>query len=157
MVRSAVMLHVAFFWVFLLTTCGYALWRGRKYERLSALVCILATMLSIAGVMVMRIYNPNPVDSSAVETSDLVIDSLVLLSFVLIALRSDRFWPLWAAGLQLTISMAHLLKAIQPDLMPMAYAAAERFWSYPTLLIIMIGVWRQHQRSLAASSATAAA
>jgi hypothetical protein len=138
------MLHVAFFWIFLSVTCGYALWRGRKYERLSALICIVATALSVVGVMVMHSYNP--IDYSGVETSDLVIDTFVLVSFVVIALRSDRFWPLWAAGLQLTISLAHLLKAVQPDLLPLAYATAERFWSYPTLLIIMIGAWRQHQR-----------
>jgi len=67
---------------------------------------------------------------------------------VAVALRSDRFWPLWVAGLQLTISMSHVLKAIQPDLLPLAYAAAERFWSYPTLLILFIGAWRQHQRRI---------
>jgi hypothetical protein len=32
----------------------------------------------------------------------------------------------------------------------MAYAAAERFWSYPTLVIIAVGAWRQHQRRVRA-------
>ena len=58
----------------------------------------------------------------------------MLVAFVVIALRSDRFWPLWVAGLQLTISISHVLKAIQPDLLPIAYGVAERFWSYPILL-----------------------
>jgi hypothetical protein len=44
--------------------------------------------------------------------------------------------------------MSHLLKAIQPSLLPIAYAAAERFWSYPTLIIIAVGAWRQHRRYL---------
>jgi hypothetical protein len=143
-VRSLAM-RVAFFWAFLFLSCGYALWRGRKYERLSALICILASILSTAGFFVMRHLQP---DYAFVQTSDLIVDTFVLASFVAIALRSDRFWPLWAAGLQLTISMSHLLKAIKPDLLPMAYAAAERFWSYPTLLIIMLGAWRQHQRAM---------
>jgi hypothetical protein len=85
---------------------------------------------------------------SAVARSDLVIDLLVLIALVAVALRSDRFWPLWVAGLQLTISLSHVLKAIQPDLLPLAYAAAERFWSYPTLIILFIGAWRQHQRRI---------
>ena len=138
------MLRAAFFWVFLVVTCGYALWRGRKYERLSAAICIIATILSAFGFYVMRRFHP--IDYSGVQTSDLIVDSLVLVSFIFIALRSDRFWPLWVAGLQLTISMSHLFKAIDPNLLPMAYAAAERFWSYPTLLIIAIGAWRQHRR-----------
>jgi hypothetical protein len=132
------------FWALLLVTCGYALWRGRKYEQLSALICIAA---SIGSVM---LHNIERLGYEGLQGSDLVVDTLVLLSFVAIALRSDRFWPLWVAGLQLTISLSHLFKAIQPDLYPMAYAAAERFWSYPTLVIIAVGAWRQHQRRVRA-------
>jgi hypothetical protein len=43
--------------------------------------------------------------------------------------------------------MALILKAITSDLSPWTYAAAERFWSYPMLVILFIGVWRQHQRT----------
>ena len=65
-----------------------------------------------------------------------------------IALRTDRFWPLWVAGLQLTTLVAHMLKAIKIDLLPHAYAAAGRFWVYPIFLIIVVGTWRSHQRRL---------
>lgn len=135
-----ILVHKYIFWALLLFTCGYALRRGRKYEQLSALICIVATVVSVLSHSIER------GGYRALEGSDLVIDTLVLLAFVAIALRSDRFWPLWVAGLQLTISMSHLFKAIQPGLLPMAYAAAERFWSYPTLVIIFIGAWRQHRR-----------
>jgi hypothetical protein len=131
-----------FFWTLLVVTCGYALWRGRKYEQLSALIFIGA---SVASVVLRSALHEN---YSAVARSDLVIDLLVLVALVAVALRSDRFWPLWVAGLQLTISLSHVLKAIQPDLVPIAYAAAERFWSYPTLIILFIGAWRQHQRRI---------
>ena len=131
-----------FFWALLLVTCGYALWRGRRYEQLSALVFITASVVSVLA------RSPAHERYLGIEISDLVIDLLVLVALVAIALRSDRFWPLWVAGLQLTISMSHLLKAIQPDLVPLAYAAAERFWSYPTLIILFIGAWRQHRRHL---------
>ena len=53
----------------------------------------------------------------------------MLVGFTTIALRSDRFWPLWVAGLQLTTIIAHLLKAIQFELIPQVYAAAARFGS----------------------------
>src|SRR5688500_3237098 len=96
------------FWAVLLLTCGYALWRGRKYEQLSAIVFITASMASLAA------HSPVHQRYLGVESSDLVIDTLVLAALVAIALRSDRFWPLWAAGLQLTISMSHLLKLIRP-------------------------------------------
>ena len=131
-----------FFWALLLFTCGYALWRGRKYEQLSALVFITA---SVASVMARSSLQEQYI---AVARSDFIIDSLVLIATIAIALRSDRFWPLWVAGLQLTISMSHVLKAIRPDLLPLAYAAAERFWSYPTLIILFVGAWRQHRRRM---------
>lgn len=132
-----------FFWGLLLATCGYALWRGRKYEQWSALICIAASVISVLFHSVER------GGYFGVQMSDLLIDTVVLLAFTGIALVSDRFWPLWVAGLQLTISLSHLLKAIEPSLYPMAYAAAERFWSYPTLIIIAIGAWRQHRRRIA--------
>jgi len=138
------MLRVLFFWIFLCVTCGYALWRGRRYEQMSAIICILATVISVVGHSLMRRYHP--VDYSGVELSDLLIDNLMLGAFVLIALRSDRFWPLWVAGLQLTISISHLLKAVQPDLLPIAYGVAERFWSYPILIIVAAGAWRSQRR-----------
>ena len=139
------------FWALLLVTCSYALWRGRKYEQLAALICITASVTSVLA------RAPLHQRYAGLEVGDLVIDTAVLLAFVVIALRSDRFWPLWVAGLQLTISMSHLFKAIDADLVPIAYAAAERFWSYPTLLIIAVGAWRQNRRRAARMRMTAPA
>jgi hypothetical protein len=140
--------HWIIFWIVLLASCGYALWRGRKYERIAALVFISATVLSILG------HTPHG-RYVAVEASDLIVDSAVLVAVVAIALVSDRFWPLWAAGLQLVDSMSHVLKAIDVDLLPKVYGAAERFWSYPILIILFVGAWRQHRRGAAEQSRTA--
>jgi len=139
-------LLVALFWVLLLVSCGYALWRGRKYERMAAAVFVIATILSIIG------SSPVPLRYVGIATGDLVVDTGVLLALFAIALLSDRFWPLWAAGLQLVDSMSHLMKAIDADLLPKVYGAAERFWSYPILLILLIGAWRQHRRTVAEQS-----
>jgi hypothetical protein len=81
----------------------------------------------------------------------------VFAVFVAIALQSSRFWPLWVAGLQLTTILGHILKAVQLSLLPIAYAGALRFWSYPILLILAIGTWRTHQRSLRAGMGPAPA
>lgn len=142
--------HWIIFWIVLLASCGYALWRGRKYERIAALVFIAATVVSI----LMR--SPLHGRYSGIEISDFIIDSGVLAAVLAIALVSDRFWPLWAAGLQLVGSTSHMLKAIQPGLIPAVYGAAERFWSYPILIILLVGAWRQHRRSLAKTGLDAA-
>lgn len=131
----------AFYWTLLAVTCGYALWRGRTHERIIAIVCVAASIIST------MVLSPLASRYAQVEGGELVVDGLVLATFVLVALRSDRFWPLWIAGLQLTSSSAHFLKSVQLDLMPEAYAAATRFWSYPILLILAIGTWRAHRRA----------
>jgi|tagenome__1003787_1003787.scaffolds.fasta_scaffold20863742_2 hypothetical protein len=138
---------VILFWLLLLMSCGYALWRGRKYERIAAIVFVAATIVSILGHSALRVRY------AGLEAGDLIVDTAVLFAVIAIALASDRFWPLWVAGLQLVDSMSHLMKAIDPDLLPRVYGAAERFWSYPILLILLIGAWRQQRRSKSAAEA----
>ena len=128
------------YWTLLILTCGYALYRGGRHERLVALICIVATIATVAvNSPLNRMY-------ADVERGALLVDLAVLAAFVAIALVSDRFWPLWVAGLQLTTSIAHFLKAVDPHLVPLAYGAAVRFWGYPILLILFFGAWRhRHQ------------
>ena len=130
------------FLALLIGACGYALWRGHRDERIAAAACLGATLATRLVI--------SPISSryAGIESGLLLVDLAMLATFVWIALRSDRFWPLWVAGLQLTMTMAHFLKAIELDLLPQAYAAAAIFWSYPILLILGIGTWRGHRRAL---------
>ena len=134
-------LLVILFWLLLIASCGYALWRGRKYERMAAIVFIAATLLSFFG------ESPAQHRYAGIEITDLVVDNGVLVALIAIALVSDRFWPLWAAGLQTVDSMAHLMKVIDAGMVPKVYGAAERFWSYPILIVLLVGAWRSHRRS----------
>ena len=136
------MLPKSVFWTVLLLIVGYASWRGRSDERIAAGACAGATLFTHF------VLGPLRIRYATVEPGLLTVDIVMLAIFVGIALRSSRFWPLWVAGLQLTMSMAHVLKAIDETLMPRAYAAAVVFWTYPILLIIAIGTWRQHRRDL---------
>ena len=136
------MLPPIVFWLMLLAVNAYAFHRGKLDERLAALICFVGTLATVSVSTVGRNY----AEYSNIEVGILLIDSLTLLGFVLLALRSRRFWPLWVAGLQLTSVFAHFLKAIRWELLPQVYAVAERFWVYPIFLIIVIGTWRGHQR-----------
>ena len=129
------------YWTILALTCLYAWIGGGSDERSVAVVCL------VASVVTAFVLSPWGQRYSQLEAGEMVVDLAVLASFILVALRSDRFWPLWIAGLQLTSSLAHLMKGINLDLMPQAYAAATKFWSYPILLIVIIGTWRRQQRA----------
>lgn len=129
------------FWTLLFATFAYALWRGRSDERIAATVCVLASIATRFAI------SPLTQRYTDIEIGLLIVDGAVLAAFVALALRSHRFWPLWIAGLQLTSSLSHLMKVIEIDLLPRAYAAAAVFWSYPILLIIVVGTWRSHHRA----------
>lgn len=131
------------FWALLILSCGYALLRGRKYERIAAGVFLAASIISVANHLTLHVRY------QSIDIADVVVDTAVLISVVAIALVSDRFWPLWVAGFQLVNSMSHFLKAVTVSLPPWGYAIASRFWSYPILVLLLIAAWRQHQRSQA--------
>ncbi len=130
------MLPPLVFWTLLFVVCACAALRGRSDERIAAGACAVATLLTHFVV------GPLKLEYATVEPGLVALDAAMLVTFVFVALRSSRFWPLWVAGLQLTMSMSHLLKAIQIDLMPKAYAAAAVFWSYPILIIILVASLR---------------
>jgi hypothetical protein len=134
-------MNVIFYLALLTASCGYALWRGDRDARVAAIVCVVATALTVL------VLTPGPGRYEAVEGGAMIVDLATLAAFVTLALFSNRFWPLWVAGLQLTASAAHALKLVDASLVPLAYAAAERFWSYPILLIIAIGAFRAHRRA----------
>jgi hypothetical protein len=128
------------FILILVATCAYALWRGDRDSRLVALISLAATVLTHIAI------SPTAHRYSNVEAGVFLVDLATLGGFVAVALISDRFWPLWVAGLQLTTELAHVLKGISASLVPEAYAAAGRMWSYPILFILAVGTWRSYRR-----------
>ena len=128
------------FRILLAVVALYALVRGKRDERQVGLIFVV-------GVIATELVLPAPaLRFAGVETHLLLVDLAVFLGFTWVALRSERFWPLWIAGLQLTAIFGHVLKAIDVDLFSRAYAAALVFWAYPMLLILALGTWRGQRR-----------
>jgi hypothetical protein len=134
------MLRLILFNALLIGSCGYAWFRGRADERVVAAVCIIASLASLALISSFKTLYSN------IEIGVLMVDIATLAAFTYVALRSERFWPLWVSGLQLTTSVAHLLRLVDPTLLPIAYSAAARMWSYPILIILAVGTWRSEHR-----------
>lgn len=129
-------MNVFFYFILLTLISTYALTRGGLEERFVAVVCVVASLVSLA------VFLPASVSYSDLQPRVALIDLAVLAAFVAISLRTSRFWPLWVAGLQLTTATGHMLKLIDPNLVPIAYGVSLAFWSYPILLILAIGTWR---------------
>ncbi|HEU4876794.1 MAG TPA: hypothetical protein VFT07_03025 [Sphingomicrobium sp.] len=134
------MLGPLIFSALLFPICLYALWRGGRDERLVASLCLAGTLATMLAV------SPLAIRYRGVEGGLALVDLGVLAGFVTVALTSQRFWPLWVAGFQLTTAFGHGLKAIDANLLPQAYGAALQFWAYPILIILAVGTWRRQRR-----------
>jgi hypothetical protein len=133
-------MRVSLYFLLLLAGTVYAFSRGGRDERSAIAICLAASVGSLA------IMIPEDVSYRELQPVIALIDLAVLSAFVWIALKSDRFWPLWIAGLQLTSTTGHLLKLAKPELVSVAYGASLAIWSYLNLLIIVIGTWRSDRR-----------
>jgi hypothetical protein len=128
------------FRIFLGLVALYAMLRGSRDARLVGVICVVGALTTHL------VISPLSQRFESVETPVMMVDIAVFAGFLFVALRSDRFWPLWIAGLQLTTMMGHIMKAIDVELLPRAYAAAMAFWAYPIVLILAIGTYRQQRR-----------
>ena len=136
-----------FFRVLLALVAVYAFLRGSRDERQVGVVLVVGV---VATTLVL---SPVAHRFSGLESSVMYVDIAVFLGFLWVALRSERFWPLWIAGLQLTTILGHILKAVDVHLFSRAYGAALMFWGYPIVLILAIGTWRGRRRAQRESGA----
>jgi len=74
-----------------------------------------------------------------VEVGIFAIDIIVLLAFIYLALKSDRFWPIWAAAFQLLAVIIHSAMIVAAPVTPWAFGTGAVFWAYPMLLALAIG------------------
>src|SRR5690348_349103 len=95
-----------FFRILLAFVAVYVLLKGRRDEREVGIVLVL-------GVIATHLLiSPLKSRFASVETHVFIVDVVVFLGFLWVALRSERFWPLWIAGLQLTTILGHILKVV---------------------------------------------
>ena len=125
------------FFTIMIGACGTALWLGRTSERWTAIVLILASIASLVAQS-SKFFQP--------ESGILLIDLALLGYLVLLAMRSDRFWPLYAAGFQIIGTLIHVARITDDSIFQSAYATGQIFWSYPVLLTLAAGTWLEARR-----------
>jgi bacteriorhodopsin len=90
----------------------------------------------------------------APQWAGLVIDALFLILLVTVALRSQRYWPLFAAAFQLLAVLTHFARMIDPGVRAWAYYTAGIIWTYVTLAALAVGAYnRWRERSQPAAKA----
>ena len=121
----------------LLSSCAYAVRLGGQSELIGAGIMMAGSFLTPAvGFVSLKLH--------AHLVGALLVDLAVLAAFLTLALRSDKFWPLWTTAFQIIGVATHLAKAVDPGIIPRAYSIAQGFWAYPMLVALVIGVRADH-------------
>jgi hypothetical protein len=129
-----------YFYALLLAVCLYAFAAGGGPERLGAAIYALACIASHF------MFSVPAIKFRSVEGGVFLVDVLVFVAFTFLALRANRFWPIWVSALLGLGVLAHLARLAGPDTMPWAYQLVLSIWSYPILVIIAIGAFNHRQR-----------
>ena len=134
----------------MVAVCGGALWKGGREEQVAAgamLIAVLATLFL------------RDQSWSGTQWGAFVSDFGLLTVYVMIALRSPRFWPLFAAAFELLCVVTHIARILDPGVRAWAYATAQVIWTQWVLFAIGIGTFNtsRRNRQLAAIDSPSAA
>ena len=129
------------FFALLFLCCAYALAAGGWPERWGAGLYALACIASFLA------YSAPPFRFRSVEVGVFIVDVLIFIAFCILAMRADRFWPIWVSALLGLGVLGHLARLAGPDVIPWAYAVVLSMWSYPILLLIVVGAYAHRRRS----------
>jgi hypothetical protein len=117
----------------------YALLRGGAPERIAGLALATSALATLAlqDAAGSRFFRA--------EVGVLVIDVLLFSVLLALAVFADRFWTFWLAALQGLGTLAHVIKGIDVAMIRVVYAILIAGWSYPMILLLLLGTGR-HQR-----------
>lgn len=130
------------YWLILLACAVYCLWRGGWTERVGITLAVAASLLSRLAQLMTDTAWVTP------QIGIACIDVAMLGALVALALTSDRFWPIWASSFHLVGLSTHLAKAVDLQIIPLAYSLLSGFWGYPVLGSMVLGSYRHHREVL---------
>lgn len=132
-------LNMVVFPTLLIGCCSYALWRGGQPEKIVAIVLTSGCFLTTGAAS-------HSGGFQSVESGILAVDLICLVGLVAIALRADRFWPLWMAAFQLIGTAGHAVRLVDATIVPTTYAFMLAIWAYPMIVLLIAGTWRHRKR-----------
>jgi len=136
--------RIVIFYLLLLLASGYAMWRGGGPERIVGAAMLIAGVLTRASYLAH--YLPNADYFEVVHWGVLAIDLVLLGVLLAVALTADRFWTLWLVAFHALGTGGHLVRGLDHGIEPIAYAILLASWSYPMVLLLVIGTARHARR-----------
>ena len=127
----------------LLLVAFFALKKGGKPERHVVLVLCGMHLANICYAVIAGQWT----DYGATPWFRITLDFAGFALILAIALRADRWWPLWVSGVLLLAVLAHLLRVIDADLPPLVYAVMERWPFWIAIILTGIGTYSHTRRA----------
>lgn len=133
------------FWALYVVAVGWALWKGGEPERAGAAVMLY---LFVVQATAYAIQQPRYVE---VDEISFLADAIAVVGFCFIAIHANRVWPLVAGALQLLSLAFHFARAVNPEVIGLAYGLMKSGPTAFVLLMLLLGTIF-HQRRLAVHS-----
>lgn len=121
-----------------IATTVLAFWRGGRTEAAGATVVLVAWIITPFTQDLNIRLGP--------QLGILTVDAVLLAFLVTLALRSRRYWPLWAAGFHALGTVMHLGAMADPEVVTWAYLTGLFISSYLLLGAIVAGVLLEANR-----------
>jgi hypothetical protein len=116
----------------LVAACVFALFRGGRTERAAVGIIVAAALASqVASLMGHRWHGFEPYV--------MAVDAMTFIAFVVLAKRSRKFWPIWAAAAQLVGTLTHLVVVFERSIALEIYASTQPFWAIPVIVAMVVG------------------
>lgn len=114
-------------------SCFYASVYGKIWGKFGSAIFVVASLLTIPAASLDRSWDE-------INYAVFTVDLLCLISLLLLAFKSDRWWPIWSASFQLIGVVTHFAKLAYPQSEPMVYEAFVSLWGIPAILVMVIGI-----------------
>jgi hypothetical protein len=129
------------FYSALLLCAGYASVNGGWTGKAGSAIFIVASLFTVAAVRI----KPNWAGTSL---ELFAVDAGCLLALAILALTSNRWWPIWALAFQTVAVATHLATLSIPDIVPKSFQALLSFWAIPILWVMVAGTHKDMQYEL---------
>lgn len=121
------------YWMMTLCCCLFAFCAGGPTGRLGAGLVAFKTIAAFYAALM---------DPSWGHTvyPVLAVDMVCSTAFLILALRSNHYWPLWTTGCALAAVSVHLASIAQLGVEPRIYHGLKGLWAIPMQLFMVRGI-----------------
>ncbi|KTF69095.1 hypothetical protein ACNFJ7_13145 [Sphingomonas sp. HT-1] len=125
---------------FLIATTVLGMAFGGRSERLGTMIVLTASLATIF------IEIPMLFEWNSYRSGLIAVDILALIAFLCLALKSRRFWPLWATAFHLIAVCSHCVVVMGLSQTLQIYILFQGFWAYPIMVLIIFGALSRQRR-----------